>query len=393
MLPRSSLLGPSLAAPPQRVQPKAAEIRYQSRLKKLATGAISRAYSPLLKALPRLAAAATIAQAGGAQRADASPVDEAADLARGAEGAFSKRFEADVAAEARRAAGNVSAHSKTQLRAQLAAMERPRLAGIQLTDSPRLRPIIDGFVAENVSLIRGIGPRLQSDVQAIVVAGLTGGVPAARLAKQIEERLGVAANRASLIAIDQIGKLDGQLTAQRTQDLGVTHFYWRISNDERVRGNPDGLYPKAKPDHWARRDIRYAYADPPRGKNGEVELPGTPIRCRCWQDPDFSTIGAATAPDEETAQAAPGALPPAAPATEDVEELEAEAARMLAEVEAMIAAAEKPPPPPPSPEPVEAAATMLDMQLDVMDDDVVEAALKRRLRRKRKRGAQPSASP
>lgn len=390
MLTRNSLLGQPPIGIPDRQEPVAARRRYQSRLQGLATAAIGRAFAPLLRALPRLAAAALITQAGGAARMDASPIDEAADMARGAGAAFGRRFEEEVGAEARRAAGNVSAHTKSQLRRQLDTVPRPGFAEIRLTDSPRLRPLIDGFVAENVALIRGISPRLQSDVQALVVSGLTNGTPAARLAEQIGDRLRISADRAGMIAVDQIGKLDGQLSAQRTQDLGITHFFWRSSNDERVRGNPDGKYPKARPSHWERNGVRFSYAEPPTGRNGERELPGTPINCRCWQEPDFSTIGADTSEEGGEQEAQEAAEPARAAPTIGIEELEADAARMLAEVEAMLAA-EARPPPEPAPPPIEAQASMLDAQLDAMPDDVVDAALRRRRKRARRRRAQFAA--
>jgi SPP1 gp7 family putative phage head morphogenesis protein len=318
---RRSLLAPPKAPAP----PKAAEDSYRRRLRSAVGGAIERAYHPLLAALPTLSAAMA-AQSGGA-RQDASPVDDAARLVKNGQSAFIM-----VPKEARAAAGaaalNISSHTKTKVRRQLDEAPDRRISAIQLTDSPRLKPLIEGFAAENVALIKGISPRLAADVQGLVVQGLTNGVPAARLAEQIRARMDISAQRAELIAIDQIGKLDGKLTEQRHRDLGVTHFFWHTSEDERVRGNPAGLYPKALPSHWDRNGKRYAYDDLPRGRNGEREVPGTPYRCRCWQEPDLSTIAGASAESSQL-----GDQPAAA---QDVEALEAEASRMMAEVEAML---------------------------------------------------------
>ncbi len=100
----------------------------------------------------------------------------------------------------------------------------------------------------------------------------------------------VAADRAELIAVDQVGKLYGQVNAKRQQDLGVTEFIWRTVGDERVRGNPGGLYPKATPSHWDRDSKTYRYDDPPKGKSGEKELPGVPIRCRCSAEPKLDHL-------------------------------------------------------------------------------------------------------
>jgi SPP1 gp7 family putative phage head morphogenesis protein len=76
-------------------------------------------------------------------------------------------------------------------------------------------------------------------------------------------------NRARLIARDQVGKLYGQINAARQQAIGVTHFVWQTSNDERVRD-----------EHEERNGKTYSYANPPDG-----ELPGQPIQCRCVANP------------------------------------------------------------------------------------------------------------
>jgi len=42
------------------------------------------------------------------------------------------------------------------------------------------------------------------------------------------------------------------LNRNRQEDLGVMGYDWRNVGDERVRGNPVGLYKNAKYDHWHR---------------------------------------------------------------------------------------------------------------------------------------------
>lgn len=329
---RSSLLSARRLSEP--TPPAAAASHYRARLNRLVRGSIGRAYRPLLDAIPRLVESMGT-QRSDSVRHDASPVDESSRLVAQADGAFGTDFAKEARAAAVAAGGNVKAHTKTKLRSQLAASPDARIAAIKPYDSPRIAPLIDGFVSENVALIRGIAPRLASDVQSLVAQGLTSGVPAARLAEQIRERLDIASNRAETIAIDQIGKLDAQLSAQRTQDIGVTHFFWRTSNDERVRGKPDGKYPKALPSHWDREGKRYSYAEPPRGKSGEPELPGQPIRCRCWQEPDLSTIAVDEA--QLTAEGVSEESAVAVKRAPSIEDMEAEAARAMAEVEEMLA--------------------------------------------------------
>lgn len=371
---------------------------YRARLAKLIGGRIRAAYAPLLAALPRLAAASVEARADAALRKDASPIVEAARLASAAGEGWGGGFSRDLRAEIERASLNVTSKTRLDLRRKLDVHPDRRVNGIRIAESPKLQPIIEGFAAENAALITGIAPRLASEVQALVVAGLTAGTPHERLARQIRDRLDVSANRAEMIAIDQVGKLDGQLSAQRAQDLGVTHFWWRSSNDERVRGNPDGKYPKATPSHFERNGQRYAYADPPKGRNGEPELPGTAINCRCFAEADLSTIAGAQQPEGQ--EAGEGAAP-----AKSVDDLEAEADRMVREVEEMLARQQAEierlsVPPPEEPEPTVAAvdiplenqwhetqAQILQQQLTTMEPAAAETAIAR-YRRWKRRGAQ-----
>ena len=270
---------------------------------------------------------------------------------------------------AARAAADVDDHNRIQFGRQVKAV-----VGIDLAGSAKLKPIIAGFIRDNVARITGLSDRLAADVERMVAEALAGGRIHESLADDLQARLGVTESRAALIAVDQVGKLNGQLNAQRQQDLGVTHFYWRTSEDERVRGNPGGKYPRANPSHWARRNLRFAYADPPKGKNGEPELPGTPIRCRCNAEPDLEDLRAR----EEAGAADPDStlLPPLDP------DVEADALAQLAAIEgggpvapfdaaavsraiesarAQVAAAVEPapapePPPPPRPEDIVKAA-------------------------------------
>ena len=89
-----------------------------------------------------------------------------------------------------------------------------------------------------------------------------------------------ARKRSNLIARDQIGKLNGAIVSSRQQQLGIDRYIWRTSLDERVRGNPGGLYPKAKPSHYAREGQIFSWSQPPVGGH-----PGEAIMCRCYAEP------------------------------------------------------------------------------------------------------------
>jgi hypothetical protein len=98
---------------------------------------------------------------------------------------------------------------------------------------------------------------------------------------------------AARLARDQIGKLNGQVTQARMEAVGLDMYVWSTSGDERVRGDPGGLYPSARPSHYA-MDGRLCRWDNPtvysedRGKHwiprhsDWVQLhPGYDYNCRC----------------------------------------------------------------------------------------------------------------
>jgi SPP1 gp7 family putative phage head morphogenesis protein len=125
------------------------------------------------------------------------------------------------------------------------------------------------------------------------------------LADAIGKQFDVSENRARLIGRDQTSKLNGQLTEERQTNLGIEEYIWSNSQDERVRGNPDGVYPDASPSHWemegmiCRWDDPSVYREPDSGPDdwqprsnidGPEEHPGEPIICRCVALPNLDPL-------------------------------------------------------------------------------------------------------
>jgi SPP1 gp7 family putative phage head morphogenesis protein len=130
------------------------------------------------------------------------------------------------------------------------------------------------FNAENVSLIRSIQTRYLSEVEKIVLIGISNGSRASDIAADLVERAEVSEANAARIARDQVGKLVGQLNAVRQQQLGITGFTWRTVHDQRVREEHAELDGK-----------KFEWDDPP-----DEGLPGEPINCRCWAEPNFEGL-------------------------------------------------------------------------------------------------------
>jgi SPP1 gp7 family putative phage head morphogenesis protein len=163
---------------------------------------------------------------------------------------------------------------------------------------PWLRPELAGWAKVNASLITSLEDDGIRAIERWTLQGLRTGQRHEQITAKIQEvfgrdltsKLGASGMRAraKLIARDQVSKLNADLTKHRQQAAGVTGYLWRTSLDERVRGNPAGKYPDARPSHWAREGKPFKWNNPP-----EDGHPGTPINCRCTAEPDMAGLLAA----------------------------------------------------------------------------------------------------
>jgi len=78
-------------------------------------------------------------------------------------------------------------------------------------------------------------------------------------------------NRAKLIAQDQVGSLNGQLTKFRQTGIGIKQFRWITIGDDRVRA-----------EHAALNGKIFDWDNPP-----SIGFPQQPIRCRCRAEAVF----------------------------------------------------------------------------------------------------------
>jgi SPP1 gp7 family putative phage head morphogenesis protein len=128
----------------------------------------------------------------------------------------------------------------------------------------------------HAALIKGLTAELEKRIASRIGDLMVAGASNKAIADVLVDEFGFGLRRAAFIARDQAAKFNGELNRYRQQGMGVTEFIWSTRRDTRVRGNPDGKYPNAKPSHWAREGKTYRWNDPPDG-----EWPGIPIGCRC----------------------------------------------------------------------------------------------------------------
>jgi len=153
-----------------------------------------------------------------------------------------------------------------------------------IVDDLGLREQLDGMIEENIGLIKTIPQDSLQRARNAVTANFRGEtLPGGSLMQELQRIGGITKNRARLIARDQTSKLNSSINQARQQSIGVEEYVWRNSKDERVVGNPSGLYPKGRRkhnDHWNRDGKRFKWSDPPPDGH-----PGQPIQCRCRAEP------------------------------------------------------------------------------------------------------------
>lgn len=137
-----------------------------------------------------------------------------------------------------------------------------------------LQDAVDEAIAANIALINSIPQQYLDRVEQAVMASLQAGTLNATLADDLLKIEGVTKSRAKLIARDQLGKINSRLSQIRQQSLGITHYFWSTSHDERVR------------DRHRRWDgDRIAWDTPTIDGH-----PGQAIQCRCTAIPDMDFL-------------------------------------------------------------------------------------------------------
>ena len=150
-----------------------------------------------------------------------------------------------------------------------------------------LEDFIELSVNKNVSLIKSLPEEYLKQVETIVNNGVVSGARYTTIEKEIISKTGASAglaNRIKLIARNEVSTINAQINKRRSEALGIKKGIWRTSEDERVRGNPSGKYPNAKPSHFKLNGEEF---DLSKGMkvNGEFIFPGIPINCRCSYSP------------------------------------------------------------------------------------------------------------
>jgi len=147
------------------------------------------------------------------------------------------------------------------------------------TADPELRDLMRVWEGENLKLIKSIPSQYVDQLRGKVTAAVQSGQSLRDVVKLVKKTGDMAKGRAELIARDQVGKLNGDITQARQQGIGVEEYRWRGVRDGRERA-----------EHLAREGKTYRWDSPPDDGH-----PGQPIRCRCGAEavlPDLDDLSA-----------------------------------------------------------------------------------------------------
>jgi SPP1 gp7 family putative phage head morphogenesis protein len=148
-------------------------------------------------------------------------------------------------------------------------VQMKRLLGIDPRMVPGLGTQVKIFRDQNLLLIRSLADQQVSELEKILEDPATANLRTEELVKLLVKRFEIPRQRAELIAVDQVLKLNGKVTGYRQQAAGISKYMWTTSMDERVRPTHQEL--EGKVFRWD--------APPPPGH------PGEDYRCRCTAFP------------------------------------------------------------------------------------------------------------
>lgn len=145
-----------------------------------------------------------------------------------------------------------------------------------------LPAVRDNWVATQKALLERTIVQAVRDAEMVVRDATVTSMISSKVRAAIESIFTAAGNRVLARGAEEISSANTVLTRQRQISLNLKDYVWETVRDERVRGNPTGLYPNAKPSHFARQGHVFSWTRPPEGGH-----PGEAWGCRCWARPIF----------------------------------------------------------------------------------------------------------
>ena len=145
--------------------------------------------------------------------------------------------------------------------------------------------MIQRWIHENVSKIQSIPNEYLAEVESIIRWGYETKQPKVNVYRRLEKLIGLTQSKARMIARDQLGSLNSQMTQFEHQSAGVGKYKWITKRDSRVRDCHRALHGTIH--KWSEPPAQW-YMTTSRGivYTGFAH-PGEAIGCRCTAAPVF----------------------------------------------------------------------------------------------------------
>lgn len=151
------------------------------------------------------------------------------------------------------------------------------------TTSPWWDDMRNSWAADNYNLITSNAKNFVSKINTLTEQAIVNGTGHKKLMEEIQKATtGLSDKHCKLLARDQMGKLNGQITQAQMEEIGLDMYVWSTAFDDRVRDSHalmEGLLCRWDDASVCSYDGGKTWVERP---SGAVELhPGQDIQCRC----------------------------------------------------------------------------------------------------------------
>ena len=152
--------------------------------------------------------------------------------------------------------------------------------------SENMEDMVGNWIRSNVSKIQSVPAEYLTEVENIIRWGYETRQPKVNVYRKLEKLTGMSRSKALMIARDQLGTLNAQMTRFEHESAGISKYKWITKRDSRVRDSHRALHGTIQswnnpPPMWymtVSRGIVYT---------GRYCNPGEDYGCRCIAKPVF----------------------------------------------------------------------------------------------------------
>jgi len=157
--------------------------------------------------------------------------------------------------------------------------------------SEHMEDMVGNWVRQNVSKIQSIPSEYLTEVENIIRWGYETRQPKVNVYRRLEKLVGLSKSKAMMIARDQLGTLNYQMTRFEAESAGCSKYIWITKRDNRVRDSHRALHGTVQ--SWNNPPPMW-YMTKSRGRvyTGRYCNPGEDYGCRCRAKPVFDLDGA-----------------------------------------------------------------------------------------------------